>query len=233
MNTSPSGSRSHHKTSTASEKSAAPSATHAGPRPVDPRWAWHYRTLTRLRDHLLQDRAEKLQENATAIEAHSMHLADSGTDEMDHDLMFALLEAEQNSLNEVNDAILRIHAGRYGYCEETGESIPRERLHAVPWTRYAFEVKQAKERHRAGNGARVTPAGSIRGARVELANASELPREENTGDEPSLADVLAQTEVEEIPAPPRTVASLPRLRRRRAASGQRRLRRSSRLTKKR
>jgi RNA polymerase-binding transcription factor DksA len=99
--------------------------------------------LTRLRDALLRDRAEKLGEAATlTIEPHSVHPADSATDEFDHELSLALLAAEQNGLSEVNDAIQRIHRGCYGICEESGRPIPAERLRAVPWARYTAEVER-------------------------------------------------------------------------------------------
>lgn len=111
------------------------------------RWAWHYRVLTDLRDALLRDREEKLHEVAgLTIEPHSMHPADSATDEFDHELSLALLSAEQNGLSEVNDAILRIITGRYGICEETGRPIPAARLRAVPWARYTAEVEQRFEK---------------------------------------------------------------------------------------
>lgn len=118
-------------------------------RPAHPpagRWAWHYRVLTGLRDALWRDRAEKLSETAAlAIEPHSVHPADSATDEFDHELSLTLLAAEQNGLSEVNDAIQRIHRGCYGICEESGRPIPAERLRAVPWARYTAEVERQIE----------------------------------------------------------------------------------------
>jgi RNA polymerase-binding transcription factor DksA len=77
-----------------------------------------------------------------------MDLADSATDEFDHDMAFSLLAHEQNALYEVNAAIRRIQDGTYGICEETGKAIPDERLQAVPWTRYTREVEERLENER-------------------------------------------------------------------------------------
>lgn len=132
------------------------------------RWAWHYRTLAALRDALLHDREEKLNEVAgLTIEPHSVHPADSATDEFDHELSLALLAAEQNGLGEVNDAILRIVSGRYGICEETGKPIPAARLRAVPWTRYTAEVERRLEKHGEVPKAHLEAATSLRGPSPE------------------------------------------------------------------
>ena len=52
----------------------------------------------------------------------------------------------QDLLNEVNEALQRIETGSYGMCEMTGRPIPRERLEAVPWTRFSVEGEAQLER---------------------------------------------------------------------------------------
>jgi DnaK suppressor protein len=44
-------------------------------------------------------------------------------------------ERAHRLLEEVDDALARIDAGRYGVSEKSGEPIPFERLKAVPWAR--------------------------------------------------------------------------------------------------
>ena len=112
---------------------------------VPPHWAWHYQRLQDLRDRLLKDRGEMLAEAAEPIEPHSMDIADSATDEFDHDLALGILSREQDALLEVDAAIQRILNRTYGICEETGRAIPAARLRAVPWTRYTREVEERLE----------------------------------------------------------------------------------------
>jgi RNA polymerase-binding transcription factor DksA len=112
---------------------------------VNPKWAWHYRVLIRLRDRLLKDRGEHLTEAAERLEPHSMHMADSAGDEFDHDLALSQLAAEQDALYEVEEAIHRILDGSYGGCEVSGKAIPAARLKAIPWTRFAKEVETRLE----------------------------------------------------------------------------------------
>jgi RNA polymerase-binding transcription factor DksA len=108
---------------------------------ISPNWPWHHRTLIQLRDRLLTDRANQISEASQPMEPHSSHLADSATDEFDHQLAASELDAEDNQLYEVVDAIKRILDGTYGKCELTGKSIPAARLRAIPWTRYSKEAK--------------------------------------------------------------------------------------------
>lgn len=161
---------------------AAPSLTaspHAGPT-VPSKWAWHYRTLLRLRDHLLQDTEVKWHEAGEAIEPHSLHLADSATDEFDHDVALALLAHEEDALTEVNDAITRILEGRYGVCERSREPIPSPRLRAIPWCRYTVAVEERIERSRGGTRIKLPEAVSIQqgepaGPSVDTEETPDLP----------------------------------------------------------
>ena len=88
---------------------------------VDRRWAWHYRTLVALRDHLV---AEAQADTSDA------------TDRFDRDFIRALLAREADPLAEINAAIDRILHGSYGVCVATGRPMPAARLRSAPWVRY-------------------------------------------------------------------------------------------------
>lgn len=163
------------------------------------RWAWHYRTLLALRDRLMQDAQRKRHEAAAAIEPHSMHLADSATDEFDHDLALAMLAREESAVTEINDAITRILERRYGLCEETGERIPAARLRALPWCRFGREVEAELERSGTVTKFRLPAPVSIRGAKPNLPDAGKVPPETLMEGE---AVEEAETEVAAEEAPP-------------------------------
>jgi RNA polymerase-binding transcription factor DksA len=177
---------------------------------VDPKWSRHYRTLIELRDRLLQDTKAKLRDAAEAIETHSMHLADSATDEFDHDLALTLLAREENAISEVNDAITRILEGNYGVCVQSGAKIPAARLRALPWCRYTREVEESLERNGAITRHRIPNAVSIRGPQPEIPGTGKLEPEGTEGEpdeleEPATAkvvDELSTPKTEEIEATP-------------------------------
>lgn len=52
-------------------------------------------------------------------------------------------------LDEVKAALVRIDAGLYGVCEETGENIPFGRLRLEPTTRYTVAALELLEDERA------------------------------------------------------------------------------------
>ena len=58
---------------------------------------------------------------------------------------FLDLEHEGELRREVEDALQRIEAGTYGYCQETGKPIGVKRLLAYPMARYIISIQQNKE----------------------------------------------------------------------------------------
>src|SRR5262245_12214446 len=68
-----------------------------------------------------------------------IHPADLGTDAYAEELTLGLLENEQQLAQEVLDALDRIEQGAYGRCENCGKEIFRERLQALPYSRYCLE----------------------------------------------------------------------------------------------
>jgi RNA polymerase-binding transcription factor DksA len=132
------------------------------PPPVNAKWVWHHRVLLGVRERLLKERSEQLAKAAEPIEPHSMDIADSATDEFDHDLALSELSAEQDALFEVEEALKRILHGTYGLCEETGKPIPEERLKAVPWARFAREVEARLETEGAVRRPHLGALGSVR-----------------------------------------------------------------------
>ncbi len=114
---------------------------------ADPRWRWHYQKLLALRDRLERDRAQKRTDAGEPLEPYSMDMADSASDDIQHDLSLAELSAEQNLLFEVEEAIRRILAGAYGLCQETGRPIPLARLRVIPWARFSATVEARLEKN--------------------------------------------------------------------------------------
>jgi RNA polymerase-binding transcription factor DksA len=65
-----------------------------------------------------------------------LHLGDLATGSLTQEMGATLLENEIYLHDEIADALERIDAGEFGACEECGDSIPAERLDALPYTRY-------------------------------------------------------------------------------------------------
>ena len=75
-------------------------------------------------------------------------MADAGTDTFDRDFALSMVASEQEALSEIDAAIKRINGGTYGICEHTQKPIPKDRLLAVPFTRFTAEAQKEIERNR-------------------------------------------------------------------------------------
>jgi len=115
-----------------------------------------YKLLLDLRTHLTEGierhSEETLKRSAKDdsgdLSSYGQHMADAGTDTFDRDFALSLVSSEQEALSEIDAAIKRVHDGSYGVCEITQKPIAKERLLAVPFTRYSAEAQKDLERNR-------------------------------------------------------------------------------------
>ena len=67
---------------------------------------------------------------------------ESSEADIQEELEFALIQMKSETLNKVNDALMRLEQGDYGYCFECGEEIGEKRLRALP---FAVRCKDCEE----------------------------------------------------------------------------------------
>lgn len=116
----------------------------------------YYKLLLDLRNHLTEGITlhseetlkRSAKDDAGDLSSYGQHMADAGTDTFDRDFALSLVSSEQEALTEIDAAIKRIRDGTYGTCEITGKPIAKERLSAVPFTRYSAEAQKDIERNR-------------------------------------------------------------------------------------
>lgn len=90
-------------------------------------------------------------DGATAKEAsgdhssYSFHIADQGTDTMDREQSFMVVQRDGMTLREVDEALERLENGTYGQCVECSASLPKERLEFMPYARLCIQCKAAEE----------------------------------------------------------------------------------------
>ncbi len=74
-----------------------------------------------------------------------LHMADIGTENYDQEFTLGLIENEQGTLEQVNEALGRLEVGKFGLCVECGEAIARPRLQAIPYTRHCIACARVVE----------------------------------------------------------------------------------------
>ena len=73
-------------------------------------------------------------------------LTDRASEEIDRAFELRTRDRERKLINKIDEAIKRIDAGTYGYCEETGEPIGLKRLIARPIATLSIEAQEKHER---------------------------------------------------------------------------------------
>ena len=128
---------------------ANPDAADAAPaKHVDPKWQQRYDDLLAFRDYLIDEISDhEVQGRLVEPGAVQESASQGDRSSMMRDYMLAMTSTEQDTLNEVNEAIGRIEEGTYGVCQLSGKPIPAERLEAVPWTRFSVEAQDKVEHH--------------------------------------------------------------------------------------
>jgi|SRR5476651_930573 len=70
---------------------------------------------------------------------------ESAEADIQEDLEFALVQMKSETLNKVNDALVRLEQGNYGNCFDCGEEIAEKRLRALPFAVRCKDCEQARE----------------------------------------------------------------------------------------
>ncbi|GHU01265.1 RNA polymerase-binding transcription factor DksA [Betaproteobacteria bacterium] len=100
----------------------------------------------------LQDEQSQLLNNAQQTTSHlqdnesTPDPSDRASVEEEHTLELRVRDRERKLLKKVEDAIARIDAGDYGWCEETGEPIGIARLLARPTATLSLEAQERREK---------------------------------------------------------------------------------------
>src|SRR3972149_3218113 len=61
-----------------------------------------------------------------------IHMAELGSDNFEQEFTLGLMEAEEDTLDLIEAALVRIDSGNYGRCVQCDGSIPKTRLNAIP-----------------------------------------------------------------------------------------------------
>ena len=139
---------------------------------VPKEWESYYRILMSMRNSLKGSLGERSSETigASARESGELSLnsSDAGTETFDRDLALSMVANDQEALEEIEDAIDRIFDGSYGICQETNKPIKKNRLQAVPFTRFSLEgqmqyEKSSRRERDSGAGAFATISDSTMG----------------------------------------------------------------------
>lgn len=110
--------------------------------------------LDHFRDLLLTEKNAILKKAEAMVKGGNIELdKNEMLDEIDlasmtteQNLTFKLLDRDRKLLVAIERALGKIENGEYGYCEGTGEMIPKRRLEVRPWCRHSVKYKEQLEK---------------------------------------------------------------------------------------
>ena len=70
---------------------------------------------------------------------------ESSESDIQDDIEFALVQMKSETLNKINDALIRLEQDNYGNCFECGEEIAEKRLRALPFAVRCKDCEEARE----------------------------------------------------------------------------------------
>lgn len=120
----------------------------SGPRTLNGARAQNIRAaLNERMSELMAEHAEVAAEvEASGVVDSGDDVADLGTKAFTRDQEYALFLTLQGRILQVERALERLEAGRYGWCEGCSEEIPVARLAAFPSVTQCVDCKKREER---------------------------------------------------------------------------------------
>ena len=76
---------------------------------------------------------------------------ESSEADIQEEIEFALIQMKSETLNKINDALVRLEHGDYGNCFDCGEEIAEKRLRALPFAVRCKDCEEARESRRAAS----------------------------------------------------------------------------------
>ena len=106
------------------------------------------RILLHLRGEVTGDIGH-LEQDAFAVDGEKASVdnpADIGSENFSQEFSLELLQRDEMTLTEINEALDRVGNGTFGKCESCQGWIPKERLRAVPYARHCVDCQRKTER---------------------------------------------------------------------------------------
>ncbi len=83
--------------------------------------------------------------------AMPIHMAELGSDNFEQEFTLGLLQADEGTLDQIDEALERIADAQYGRCVQCDGQIAKARLNAIPYTPVCIKCAERQE----NNGERV------------------------------------------------------------------------------
>lgn len=97
----------------------------------------------------LEDRLDDTpKDSSDDLSSYPYHIADQGTDTEERERESIMATASGETLYLIDQALRKVHSGKYGVCEKCGEKIGEERLEALPYAILCIACQEEEEKRK-------------------------------------------------------------------------------------
>ncbi|MFT5169990.1 MAG: DnaK suppressor protein [Lysobacterales bacterium] len=101
--------------------------------------------LKRTLVHDIRNMAGASGSDSSDVSGHVQHMADVATDLYDKEFTMGLASHDRETLQRIDDALIRIEKGTYGFCLGTEKPISAARLTALPYAEHCLSHQEELE----------------------------------------------------------------------------------------
>jgi DnaK suppressor protein len=104
------------------------------------------RLLDEKKASLSQEIAKTRSAEEETTEESTQDIADKAVSSYTREFLYSLTDGERNTLLHIDEALVRIDEGGYGFCTNCGQPMAEKRLTAVPWAPYCVDCQELAEK---------------------------------------------------------------------------------------
>ena len=114
---------------------------------MNPKMKEYFRLkLTDWKNSLLKESSETIKKLQKEENSLKPDITDRATEEIERSFELRTRDRERKLISKIDEALIRIENGSYGFCEETGEPIGIKRLEARPVSTLSLEAQEMHEK---------------------------------------------------------------------------------------
>jgi DnaK suppressor protein len=95
---------------------------------------------------LSQEIAKTRSAEEETTEESTQDIADKAVSSYTREFLYSLTDGERGTLLQIDEALVRVDEGSYGFCTNCGQPMAEKRLTAVPWAPYCVDCQELAEK---------------------------------------------------------------------------------------
>ena len=95
---------------------------------------------------LSQEIAKTRSAEEETTEESTQDIADKAVSSYTREFLYSLTDGERGTLLQIDEALVRVDEGSFGFCTNCGQPMAEKRLTAVPWAPYCVDCQELAEK---------------------------------------------------------------------------------------